>query len=409
MEAAGANMDLYRERLESARNLRRQRSTREATRLLTALLQEAAPADIHQAALLELALAAQDEADLTRSQQVYAQFLSRWPNDPRVPEVLLRQGQNFRTMGLTQLALAKFYSVMTAALVLKNDQFEYYQRLVLQAQTEIAETHYLAGDFAHAADFYARLLKQNHPALNRPLTQFRLVRALHAVARHDEAVAHAQDFLSRYPDAPEQPEVRFYLAKSLKELGRASESLQQVLTLLQEQKTRTRNRPELWAYWQQRTGNEIANQLYRDGDYVRALEIYLRLRELDPSPAWQIPVAYQIGMTYERLMQPDQALNSYNRLLSREAELGTNAAPGLKAVFDMARWRANFLQWEQRVDRFVRQLATPPVRPNDATPLEAPVPAAAASPGLLETAPTASATRPPDGAASPPTPLAAAP
>ena len=34
---------------------------------------------------------------------------------------------------------------MTTALSLKDDQLAYYQHLVLQAQIEIAETHYLIG------------------------------------------------------------------------------------------------------------------------------------------------------------------------------------------------------------------------------------------------------------------------
>ena len=99
------------------------------------------------------------------------------------------------------------------------------------------------------------------------------------------AAASAQDFLTRYPNAPEKPEVRFYLATSLKELGRNNDSLREVLKLLQEQREQTKGRPEVWAYWQQRAGNLIANQLYREGDYTKALEVYLGLTQLDPSPA----------------------------------------------------------------------------------------------------------------------------
>ena len=32
--------------------------------------------------------------------------------------------------------------------------------------------------------------------------------------------------------------------------------------------------------------------------------------------------------------------------------LGTNLSPGLKSVVDMAQWRLNFLQWQERADRF---------------------------------------------------------
>jgi tetratricopeptide (TPR) repeat protein len=267
-----------------------------------------------------------------------------------VPEILLRQGQMFRAMGLNDLALAKFYSVMTAALALKDDQFSYYQSLVLQTQVEIAETHYYMGQFADAADFYQRLIQSADPNLNRRQAQFHLIRSLAIIGRNDQAVAQAQDFTTRFPEADEAPETRYYLAQSLKALGRNAEALQQVLLCLQQQKSRTAKNPELWAYWQQRVGNEVGNELYHEGDYVKALEVYVNLADLDPSLRWQIPVDYQLGMTYEKLLQPAKAIDTYQTIVASEHDLGTNNTPALKAVLDMARWRINFLQWQTNAD-----------------------------------------------------------
>jgi tetratricopeptide (TPR) repeat protein len=352
--------DLVRQlqsRLAEARHLRLMRQPTLAEPILVSLLTDETPETIQQSALLELAVAAQDENDLARAQQIYAQFVSRWSGDRRIPEIYLHQGQLFRQMGLNSLSLTKFYSVMTAALALKNDQLDYYERLVLDAQTEIAETHYQAGHFADAADFYSRLLKQNNPALNRPEVQFRFIRSLQASGNYSESAAQARDFLSRFPDSANQPEVRFSLAVALKNLGQNNESLQQVLTLLKEQKVQAKDHPEVWAYWQQRTGNEIANQLYREGDYPKALDIYLSLEQIDHSSAWQLPVCYQAGMTYERLLQPQMAMQTYSNIVSRESELGTNASPGLKAILEMARWRINFIQWQNRADNVTEVLA----------------------------------------------------
>jgi len=346
--------------LEMARNLRITRQAAKAEPIFIELLQDGIPDSIRQSALLELALAAQEQNDLPRAQQIYSQFLSRWSNDSRAPEILLRQGQFFRQMGINSMALTKFYGVMTAALALKNDHLDHYKQLVVQAQTEIAETHYQMGKFADAAEYFARLIKENSPLLNRSQAQYRLLRSLSEIGRHDEAASQAQDFLTRFPDAAERPEVRFTLAHSLKELGRNSESLQQVLSLLQEQKKQSSGNPEIWAYWQQRAGNQIANQLYREGDYTKALDVYLSLAQLDAAPAWQIPVRYQIGMTYERLQQPLMATQTYSNIVSRELEIGTNASPGLKSVFDMARWRINFLNWQSRAETVTRELAQPP-------------------------------------------------
>lgn len=351
---------LLNNQLDLARNLRLKQLATEAEPVLVELLAEENPEAMRQSALLELALCAQDRSDLPRAQQIYSQFLNRWPNDARLPEILLRQGQFFRQMGLNSMALTKFYGVMTAALGLKSDKLDYYKRIVTQAQNEIAETHFQMGKFADAAEYFARLLKQNNPLLDRSLAQYRLLRALSELGRHDEAMGQAEDFLTRFPDAAERAEVRFIIAHSLKELGRNNEALQQVLALLQEQKTQAKKNPETWTYWQQRAGNEIANQLYREGDFPKALDVYLSLAQLSSTPAWQIPVHYQVGLTYEKLQQPQMAAQTYSNIISREITVGTNSSPGLKTVFEMARWRINFLNWETHADNSTKEFSAPP-------------------------------------------------
>lgn len=364
-QPAGTND--FNTRLAMARYLENTRQPEKAEPILVGLLAENVPDSMQKTALFELGAVVREENDLPRAQTIYTQFLQRWPNDIKVPEVLLRQGEIFRQMGLNDLALGKFYSVMTSALALKNDQLAYYQSLVLQTQIEIAETNYLMGRFADAADFYARLLQNADPGLNRTQTQFHLIRSLAIIGRNGQAVGQAQDFISRYPDADQVPEVRYYLAEALKALGRNSEALQQVLLCLQEQKIKTRNDPEVWAYWQQRIGNEIANQFYHEGDYVKALEVYINLAQLDSSPGWQVPVDYQMGMTYEKLLQPQKAVDTYNQILARETEVGTNTTPALKAVFDMARWRAGFIKWQTNAEAVDHSLEASSAAANSAT------------------------------------------
>jgi tetratricopeptide (TPR) repeat protein len=363
----------FREKLESARHYRHIRQPREAETVLVGLLQEAAPEGVKQQALFELAGAVKESGDLPRSEQIYAQYLNRWPNDLMIPEVLLNQGRVFREMGLNNLALAKFYAVMTSSLVLKNDRLDFYQKVVLAAQTEIAETHFQQGKYAEAADFYSRLLKQSNPTLDRLNVQYRLIRSLSALRRHEETVAQGTDFLTRHPDTAEQPEVRFLISLALKNLGRNGESLQQVLSLLQEQKERTKKHPELWAYWQQQAGNEVGNQLYRDADYVRALSVYQALAQLNSQPAWQLPVTYQIGLTYERLAQPQKAIESYQFITRRESELGTNMPASFRPLLEMARWRAVFIQWQSKAQLAANNAAqTPETGPAAVPQLRAP-------------------------------------
>jgi tetratricopeptide (TPR) repeat protein len=257
-------------------------------------------------------------------------------------------------MGLPNMALAKFYGVMTTALSLTNNQLDYYKGLVLKAQVEIAETHYSMGKFKDAVDYYSRLLNQNDPALDRKQIQFRLIRALESIKHPDEVSSQALDFLSHYAGSLEEPEVRYHLAEAYKTQNRNAEALQEVKLFLQEEHDKTTNNPAVWAYWQQRVGNEIGNQLYQEGDYMKALQVYMALTQLDPSPAWQLPVRYQVGLTYEKLLQPRLAMEAYRNLLTNGVPtLGTNLTPSLKSVVDMATWRLNFLEWDQRAEPFV--------------------------------------------------------
>ena len=311
------------------------------------------PDEMQKTALFELAQVVRSENDLPRAAAIYTQYLQRWPGDARTPDIFLRQGRVFRDMGLPNFALAKFYGVMTTALSLTNNQFDYYKGLVLQAQVEIAETHYQMGKFADAADYFSRLLTQHDPALDREQIQFRLIRSLEAINHHDDATSQAQDFLAHFTGSPEEPEVRYHLAHAYKGQNRSTEALQEVKLFLKEEHDKTTNDPAVWSYWQQRVGNEIGNELYQDADYVRALQVYVALTQLDPAPAWQLPVRYQVGLTYEKLLQPHLAMEAYRSIASNSVpDLGTNLTPNLKSVIDMAAWRLHFLEWNQRAEAF---------------------------------------------------------
>jgi tetratricopeptide (TPR) repeat protein len=330
-------------------------------------LEANAPEEFKRAALLELALVAQQENQLVRAQQILAQYIKRYPEDPSVPAVLLHQGLLLRQMGAHQMALAKFYAVMTTTLNLKQDRFEQYQQLVLQAQVEIAEAHNLRGNYSDAADCFSRLLTQDAPALNKAQIQFKLVRCLTQLGRHADVVTQAQDFLSRYHDAVEQPEVRFLLVRSLKQIQRDAEAVRQVFLLLESQQAAAAKEPERWAYWQQRAGNEIANQLYLQGDYVNALEIYRRLADLDQPLTWKLQALYQTGLTYERLQQPQKASETYDRVLALKDEVSSNAGPGVQTVLDMARWRKEYLAWLSQAEQARQAINQPRLPANSPT------------------------------------------
>ncbi len=339
----------FQMQLDLASRQRHEKDPALAAQTLIKVLETNAPAEFQRKALFELALATQDDNDFVKAQQVYAQYLQRYPEDPSAPEVLLRQGLLFRQMGVNTLAISKFYAVMSTALKLRLDNIEYYKNLVLQAQTEIADTYYILGEFNESADFYGRLLKADSPALNKQQIEFKLIRSLSYLTNQNDTIARAQKFLERFPNDPDTAEVRFVLASAYKAVGRNSDALRQVLVLLQTQEVSARSNPELWQYWQRRAGNEIANQLYKEADYLDALQIYQNLAALDSAPAWQAPALYQVGLVYEQLQQWQKATDSYGQILARRSELtGSNAPPSLVSLCDMAQWRKNYIAWLEK-------------------------------------------------------------
>lgn len=345
--------------LRSARELRQGSDPQQAIMILVKLLESLdAPKAVKGQALYELGLAAQQAGKTPRAFQIFSQFVHRFSEDPRVPEALYRQGVLQREMGAKQLALSKFYSVLSTSLKLKDEQFGDYEELVLKAQTEIADTHFAFGDYELAADFYKRLLALRTERLDKGLIHYKRIRSLWRGGDTTGLILAAREFISTREDHHELPEVRFLLANSLQKLGRNKQALEEVLTLLKSQQSLASTDPGKWMYWQQRTGNTIANELYQEGDYLSALEIYLNLSKLNTAASWQLPVWYQTGLVYERLQSPQKADAIYRRIVERKGELGETPSESLKTIVEMAEWRANFLRWQLKAETDTGRLLT---------------------------------------------------
>jgi len=356
-DGAGS-IENFRRKVEAARSQQEQRNFAQAGKLLLEALEMNLPDEVKRGTWLQLAVVSQEEGKLAQAQRTFTEFLKRYPLDPGVPEVLLRQGLIYREMGLPHLALSKFYAVMTSALGIKTGRLPDYQRLVLQAQTEVADTHFSEGRHAEAAGFYKRLLKLNSPLLNKPLVHYKWVNALERSGKYTDAIPQAEEFLRIYPEAEEEPEVRYLLAMSLQALGRKGDALREVMDLLEAQQKGAAQNPERWSYWKQRTGMEIANQLFEEGDAVHAVEIYMAILPLNNTPGWQWPVSYQAGLAYEKLEQPQKAMEQYERILQQSTG-GKGQEAASKTLPAMAKWRRDLLAWQIKTGPEVADLTAP--------------------------------------------------
>jgi tetratricopeptide (TPR) repeat protein len=345
---------------EAAQKLHEAKDLKRAEIALIQILESRWPDELKRPVLLELGIVMQEQREYPKAQQLFSEYGRRYEKDPRIPEVLLRQAYLYREMGIPEMALSKFYAVMSTCLNLKLDDTEYYQKLVLRAQSEIAETYYLQGKFEEASDYFSRLLRLETGDLERSNVLYKLVRCEVNLAKYTQAVANATLYLEKYSDYVDAPETRFLLADSLKKLGRNKEAIAQMDLLLRKQSAQSKVDPQQWLYWQERAGNDIANQLYREGDFLSALQVYQALAALNTSAEWQIPVWYQIALVYENLKQGQKAVELYDKILARQKEEGQKeAGEALKAVAEMAAWRKQYLDWESKA-RLANQELQPP-------------------------------------------------
>jgi len=303
-------------------------------------------------ALLGLAHMHRKQGALTKAAAIYQRYLKDYPGDERTPDALLDLGRTLRSLGVYKLALSSFYSVINSTLKLPpGEGFDHYQVLAKTAQFEIAETHFQAGEFAEAGKFFTRLRLLDLAPSDRARAHFMAAYSLRLEGSLESAITTFRAYLQQWPDDENIPEARYLLAVTLRELKRPQEAFQATLDLLHEEKTRIASDPKRWAYWQRRTGNQLANDFFESGDTLNAHAIYSGLVELSPDPSWRLPITYQIALCYERLGITDRARASYQTIVDTA---GKNPPPDLAELARMAAWRIEHLEWR---DQTAHQIA----------------------------------------------------
>ena len=309
-----------------------------------------APNEI-KSALLGLARMHRKQGALTKAAAIYERFLKDYPGDERTPDALLDLGRTLRALGVYKLAMARFYNVINSTLKLPAAEgFEHYQVLAKTAQFEIAETHFQAGEYVEAGKFFSRLRLLDLAPGDRARAHFKAGYSQRLGGELDEAVGTFRAFVAQWPGDENVPEARYLLAVTLRDLKRSQEAFQATLDLLHEEKSRIATDPKRWAYWQRRTGNQLANDFFENGDMLNAHAIYSSLVELSPEPAWRLPIVYQLALCYERLGIPDRARTSYQSIVDGT---GANPPADLAELARMAAWRIDNLEWHDRVTRQV--------------------------------------------------------
>ncbi len=333
-----------------------------------------APVDV-KSALLGLAHMHRRQGVLTKAVAIYETFLKEFPGDERTPDALLDLGRTLRDMGAYKLAINRFYSVINSTLKLPAGSFDRYQQLAKTAQFEIAETHFQAGEYEEAAKFFSRLKLLDLAPADQARAQFKAAYSLNLLGDNEAAITALRAYLVQNPQDENVPEARYLLAVSLRALQRPEDAFAVTLELLNAEKSLIGTDPKRWAYWQGRTGNQLANDFFQSGDTTHAAAIYAGLVELSPDPAWRLPIIYQVALCQERLGNLDRARDSYHAIIDGA---GKTPTPDLAELARMAAWRLDHLDWTDQIGRKVARIfesttgtaaiAPPPPAPTLALP-----------------------------------------
>ena len=306
-----------------------------------------------KSALLGLARLHRRQGALTKAVAIYERYLKDHPGDERSPDVLLDLGRTLRALGIHRLAINRFYSVLNSTLKLTGAGFTHYQLVAKTAQFEIAQTHFEAGEFAEANKYFTRLRLLDLAPADRARAHFMSACALRLQGDLDHAVTTLRAFIEQSPGDENIPEARHLLALALRDLRRPQEALATTLELLRVEQSHTAADPKRWAYWQRRTGNQLANEFFESGDALNAHVIYESLRDLSDDPGWRLPLTYQIALCFERLGLLDRAQRSYQAIVETA---GATPPAELAELVRMTLWRLEHLNWHERVERQVTSI-----------------------------------------------------
>lgn len=315
-------------------------------------LDQAKEPEFLKQAMLGLARTHRKEGNYTKSVALYERLVRDYPTDAQLPDIILELGRTQRAMGAYKFALSSFYSVINSTLKIPSDLFAHYQLLTKTAQFEIAETHFMAGDYQEAAKFFTRVQLLELAPADRARALFKSAYALKLGGNLDRAVLTLRSFLEQYPDDENVPEARYLLSTILRQLNRPDEALAATMDLLKQEQARSKADPKTWAYWQRRTGNQLANEFFISGDTINALAIYRHLASLSAEPQWRLPIMYQAALCYERLRQVPEAKHTYETVVEATKQYAANHDQSeLADLHTMAAWRLQYLSWHDQTER----------------------------------------------------------
>lgn len=285
---------------------------------------------------------------MPKAAAIYERLIREYPSSRNVSDSYFKLGLIYRKMGALELAISKFFSVLSSSINITYDQIPKYKDLTLQARLEMARAHQQLGQNNEAYEMYQDLFRLELKPLERVRVHYEMCYLLFELQRYQVGISQMKLFLEGYPESYHQSEIRYLLAKSYEKLNRKPEALKEVVQILKKESSFDTAEVDVADYWKQRTGNELANEFYQKGDFRSALTIYQALARYSEDPEWRWPAIHQIGLCFERLGLPEKAKMAYLEIADsvEKQDPDTELSETLLSLSSMAQWRLEHLNWE---------------------------------------------------------------
>jgi outer membrane protein assembly factor BamD (BamD/ComL family) len=297
-------------------------------------------------AILELADCLEDEHQQAESLCWLKLWMELYPSRPEIGAVAYRIGTLYSQMGLPDLARDAYYLALAHSVndgqVLSAEDLQRYARLTTGTLWGLAANEYENGQWARAAELFARYRKEASTASSLSLEKAAYLQAdcCYQLKQIDQAISLYEDTLQQHPFNPLAPEARLrlyhlYVLKNQPEKAQGElESLAWTVRTVW---------PKDEAYWQKQTAQLLLSLNQKNADVLPPL--VQQSAQLSPQgKSWQ------------------EALNHYDALVSYEA--GTTPATAAGPVFPSEKSDIRFgLPEEQDLlaaDRYMNQLLPPP-------------------------------------------------
>lgn len=313
---------------------------------------------VRRQTMLQMAKLYETSNEPAKEAAVLEKFAETFPEDPGMPQVYIRVGVLYRKLGLSSLALMRFYSVLNYSLKIDSDKIDAYRQLSVRAQMEIADTHYSTKRYEEALKFYSRLRMLDLSPEDRAHAVFQTAQCHYMLKQDPEAIANFESFLATYPNDANLAEAMFDLSDAYMRVGRLPDASRIVLDLLKRESKNAKDNEKQWIYWQKKAGMQLGANLFEQKEYASALSLYQAMLTLERSPAWCWPLYYQMGMCYEKLAAQDKAAESYKKILDWKENERAEAqkVDTLKSLYDLAKWRIDNMTWAKETSSQLENL-----------------------------------------------------